>query len=340
MLWLDKETARLTHLDFEYARLPWPVDARHAGGHVEFEQLPTGPWIVRHWWLRMPLLVQWHPIRRPRIVGFHETGGLVTEFRHGGRVPAIAESDSEAVAPGTEWRVADDASPPAPPSLRGVVAVLGSGAPVPHATLLLLGPADSVHALALSTSRGWFEIIAPDSGRFRMVVSRAGYHVVSSEPLEVVPGRAVELRVNLRSLVEAGDSTAADTPSPPPESRLLAAVRRRRTSGITLFGFDRGEIAARRPASLLQLVAEVRGVYVVGPPGQYQVVLNRRRCAPAVYIDGYPAVGWRALALLPVQWVAAVEVFRTAEETPALSGSPDEPASECGTVFVWTIGAP
>jgi hypothetical protein len=55
-LWLDRGSAELRRLDFRYVNLPYPHDDwPQVGGMVEFERLGTGMWIVRRWYIRMPL---------------------------------------------------------------------------------------------------------------------------------------------------------------------------------------------------------------------------------------------------------------------------------------------
>lgn len=53
--WVDTTTAELQSLDFRYAfrdELP----ANESGGYVSFEYLPSGAWVVRDWFIRMPRL--------------------------------------------------------------------------------------------------------------------------------------------------------------------------------------------------------------------------------------------------------------------------------------------
>jgi len=53
-MWLDRETAELRRLEFDYTELPFPVDAAGLGGAIEFDRVRGGPWIVRDWSIRMP----------------------------------------------------------------------------------------------------------------------------------------------------------------------------------------------------------------------------------------------------------------------------------------------
>lgn len=98
VLWLDRETAELRHLEFRYVRLPWSeIESPHIGGRVEFERIPTGAWIVHHWWLRMPRLGRRIPslltyLRNPElvIVGYREAGGFVTDVQSADGSPIAA----------------------------------------------------------------------------------------------------------------------------------------------------------------------------------------------------------------------------------------------------------
>ncbi len=96
VLWLERATAELRYMEYEYANLEWDVPPRTAGGYVGFERLRTGAWIVRHWWIRMPELqierrrLQRGPagteiVERLTVVSVVEQGGEVTAtFNAGG----------------------------------------------------------------------------------------------------------------------------------------------------------------------------------------------------------------------------------------------------------------
>jgi hypothetical protein len=91
VLWLDSSTAELSHLEFSYTKLPWGVPASRVGGRVEFEQLSSGVWIVRRWYIRAPRMgVERTFFRlggslqlrtRERFVSIIEHGGEVVETR-------------------------------------------------------------------------------------------------------------------------------------------------------------------------------------------------------------------------------------------------------------------
>lgn len=54
VLWVDRQSAELLRLDYRYELLELPVETDLLGGEVEFDRLPDGGWIVRHWEIRTP----------------------------------------------------------------------------------------------------------------------------------------------------------------------------------------------------------------------------------------------------------------------------------------------
>lgn len=159
VLWLDRHTAELRFLEYRYVNLPLDVPTDQLGGNVEFERLPTGAWIVRRWWIRMPMV----EIRDEHLRRFDNTpetrrstvlAGLKQE---GGEVAAVA--------------AADDARPPE----VGTIALQGTAwdsirsAPLADATVQLSGT-----PLSTTTDEG---------GRFRMEMVPPGtYAVVLDHP--------------------------------------------------------------------------------------------------------------------------------------------------------------
>ncbi|MFQ5680368.1 MAG: carboxypeptidase regulatory-like domain-containing protein [Gemmatimonadota bacterium] len=96
VLWVDAATAELRELNVQYSDLDLAGLPRGTGGgaRVVFRRLPTGPWFVRRWWIRMPLLKE-HRVRLRREVrpyAFKEAGGEVVGLRvPGGESLTLAE---------------------------------------------------------------------------------------------------------------------------------------------------------------------------------------------------------------------------------------------------------
>lgn len=93
VLWLDRSTAELRSLEYRYTGLVLEEGMDSVGGHLEFEQLPGGAWIVPRWWIRMPTVKErrvqtrgWR-MRKVASIGLKEVGGEVIEVRTLAGVP-------------------------------------------------------------------------------------------------------------------------------------------------------------------------------------------------------------------------------------------------------------
>jgi hypothetical protein len=99
VLWVDEETGELRRLEYSYVNLALDVDTRGLGGRVYFQRLPTGAWISRRWWIRMPVIeetrtripVRGRDVRRVELTGLLERGGEVLSVvtHDGGRISQL-----------------------------------------------------------------------------------------------------------------------------------------------------------------------------------------------------------------------------------------------------------
>lgn len=83
-IWVDSTTAELRTLDFRYTSLD-DVPKNEAGGSVSFEYLPSGAWIVSHWYIRMPRFGERQRRKRTDLVllGYVDVGGEVSPLATG-----------------------------------------------------------------------------------------------------------------------------------------------------------------------------------------------------------------------------------------------------------------
>lgn len=84
-LWLDRQSAELRRLDFQYTRVPRWARGQEGGGALTFAPLPGGGWIVQRWLMNVPL---------PQAAG---SGGMqVWGAREwGGHVRAVLDKDNK-----------------------------------------------------------------------------------------------------------------------------------------------------------------------------------------------------------------------------------------------------
>ena len=124
-LWVDRQTAELRRMEFNYIRLPENVVSPRAGGRIEFMRLPNGAWIVRDWVIRMPYAKLTPQILgmadRVEVTGFHEKGGSADFIRapDGTVVYGTPSVPTVAVAP-TAPIARPDLTPSAPAAATAV----------------------------------------------------------------------------------------------------------------------------------------------------------------------------------------------------------------------------
>jgi len=148
-MWLDRRSAELRLLEFDYLNLPPILRVRNTGGEVAFLRLPTGSWLVHKWHIRMPRVTQTEvPTRFGRRTGNRTVsdvramevyGGDVREIRRGEELVFAAESGAEIDIARTAADIASLCTE-APDASHAVVwGVLrdSSGAPVRAGTVTL-----------------------------------------------------------------------------------------------------------------------------------------------------------------------------------------------------------
>lgn len=93
VMWLDERTGELRSVRYRYVRFPGTDPDLDLGGRVEFEQLPSGAWIVRRWNLEMPVVAD---VRRPEAVDVWDrrTVGIMEE---GGEVLTVVDREGRAI---------------------------------------------------------------------------------------------------------------------------------------------------------------------------------------------------------------------------------------------------
>lgn len=141
---VDTLTGELRSFDFAYANLPADLPRSGAGGHLSFDYLPTGVWIVSDWWIRMPQ-VEYQGGEGSRLAAVPVVRGYVDEGGH------VVDSDGELLQ--LDRRRGG--------TLRGVVYDSLRGRPLAGARVSVVGS-----RLATRTdSAGRFEITTAPSGR-------------------------------------------------------------------------------------------------------------------------------------------------------------------------------
>ena len=197
-LWIDQKSAELRDLDFAYRQLqdlPRTSKSEDFGGHLEFQRMATGAWIVERWVIRMPLLVEGSMLARDPVVipgspptrpdriqlaGVREAGGEVLET----------------VARGTRRELSTEVA-----SVRGVVYDSTRMAPLGGAHVFL----DGTQFAAKSTADGSFLIEKVPPGTYSISVVHPRFDSLSV----AAPSATIDLRPNDERMAQlAGPSTA------------------------------------------------------------------------------------------------------------------------------------
>ncbi len=189
-LWLDAKSFELRLVDFTYDRVRAGVDSSAVGGEVHFVRLGSGAWVVRRWFLRVPVLgrptqplstegsAPWVLVR-PTMTRLSEEGGLVT---------------TDAMRP-----------PVAPANISGVLRDSSGKNPLPNGVVRLAGT--DRRSAPDNEGRFVFDSVAP--GTYTLVAQAPGYDslgtAAASVAIEVAGGesRRVQLvALNARAVTE------------------------------------------------------------------------------------------------------------------------------------------
>ncbi len=171
VLWVDRGTGELRHLDFGYPATDLDGPTEHLGGRVEFEPLPGGAWVVRRWRIRMPRVGR----RVVRYGGASSFRSVVQSIREeGGEILEIRTPAGELVRAAGRARLA------------GAVYDGAGAGPLAGAAVRLAGTPYATR----TDARGRFRMDDLPEGRYRVEV---GHPRLDSLAISL-PGREVELR--------------------------------------------------------------------------------------------------------------------------------------------------
>ena len=327
VMWLDRETAQLQLLEFQYDRLPWPVSLRHAGGQIDFEQLPNGLWFVSEWRLRLPRLSRFTRGTRIglyRVVSYSETGGYVVQLRRGDGTPVLRTFISTPEAMQVDSALpTGDAFSSAPSGIAGAVTNVNSGETLEGAVVVLLDHSETIRGIAVSDSSGAFAIRPPRAGSYSLMINRRGFRSTTSALVDLPAGIVIGTRANLR-------------PSEPVDPTRDSTSFRGFGDVIPTFRFTREDIERAGVQSVFDLSLTVAGVRMAGVLNRPVLLLNEQGCAPTAYIDGRPSATSQVLQVPISSWVELVELSISPDDTPPQYLAEDPNVARCGTILIWS----
>lgn len=178
-IWLDGSNFELRYVEFRYTNLITIPRSPHLGGEVHFLRHESGAWVVRRWFIRMPLF----PTIRPAIggAGFARNAPLPSVYR-------IIEQGGGLFLPQLRtWEK--------PGFIEGVITDSTGRRPLRGAMISLSGTPYSTEVD--SAGRFRFDSIPP--GAYTLLASQREYadlgQLADDEPLNVVAGETYRSRM-------------------------------------------------------------------------------------------------------------------------------------------------
>jgi hypothetical protein len=128
VMWLDPQANTLRSVNFDYVNLPIPLRVARTSGRVEFQELPSGQWIVPRWYIRMPRVSQVATdagpgaVARDTLLGYQEVGGASRPAGTSSPSPAGSNQPGNAASPLGSNNAPDSTNVPAAQSvITGIV---------------------------------------------------------------------------------------------------------------------------------------------------------------------------------------------------------------------------
>jgi len=339
VLWVDRASAELRRLDFEFVNVPPALAAPGLGGRVEFERLQSGAWIIRDWYLRSPeqvvLQPRWQELpgrTRTVVVGYLDEGGVARAIGN----PTLRLTEVAA-------RLREETVEMSDLVLR---LISPQGRPIAGATVLVAELDSSLTTGADGAIR------LPDIpvGRLRARVLAVGYHPLGIG-LELRSGRRLlDTTIGLRRAAQPLDSIVVAGRAAEFRAGKMEDFERRRALGFGKF-LTRAELhdplrggldLQFRRFARIKLVpcglgyAAAAWDRLAGPSGGH---CKTDACFMTVYLDG--ALYWSDDMPVPPPDLSkfnpltleAAEVYRSPAEMPIEYGGT---GSLCGVILLWT----
>lgn len=343
-LWVDRVSAELRALEYEYVNVPSAVRTAGLGGRSEFARLPTGDWIIRDWYIRMPDRVDFQrrpasrqEVRADSVVGFIDDGGTARPL--GDASVLIAEAEA---------RTSGGASV----TLHDVRLTVRSsdGQPI-EAALIAVAELDTT---VRTNASGQVRLTDVAEKRLRLRFRAIGYAPGSAVIAFSESRRSIDTTLTMTAVAQRLDSIVV-TETTTPVLGKMAGFERRRKEGFGRFLTMEQLHDPLRPRLDLQLrrFGRIRVVpcglgyaaaNMFGAPAEQMASckpppLMDDVCFMTIYMDGAlfysnttPGRPFdiSSLNLLDFQ---GMEVYRSAAEMPPEYNTT---GSYCGVIVLWT----
>ena len=245
------------------------------------------------------------------------------------------------------------ASSGAAQTLRGYLRDAQTQQPIEHALLVMLTESRDSVTYAVTNERGYFSVTSPKSGSFLLVASALGYREKLAGVFDLGMGAEMTLDIRVAPAPLAIDSLLVGVERPVLEHYLVrnGFVHRseRNVGGYFITPHDIEKSSARTTEGLF---SGVRGITVrsssgVLSPGD-RVLMHSPTgredgvCTPTIFVDAVSVrydhtAGVSLSAIVPLEHVLAVEVYRSPAEIPVEFNITRRYEEDlCGVLVFWT----
>jgi hypothetical protein len=219
-------------------------------------------------------------------------------------------------------------------TIRGTLLERDSNRPINLGFVVLLTESGDSITSTITNRMGRFEVASPDPGNFLLLAAALGHRETTVGVFELGEGGelSVEFRIPVEPLTLDGLLVQAGRVGQLP-GLVLNGFSRRMQQGLGRF-ITPADIALSPAFRTADLFVGMLGVSVDGE--RVQVRTGGRTCTPQIWIDGLPQSRDADFALdfiIPLEAIAAVEVYRRATEVPLQYGGS---RAGCGVFLFWT----
>lgn len=241
--------------------------------------------------------------------------------------------------------------------VRGRIAEKSSRAPVAGVGVLLLDRTNRPRMAALTDSSGYYRIVAPAEGAYRLNFSRAGLTTLSINTLNLRSGSEIvldtALTMSITTLTPVSVEAKLEVHPPPGNPHKYDEFLRRKSLGFGHF-ITRDEIDSKPQSDTRALFSHIAGIKFRIDGSRW--FLTSQRCSggsipgmgsgssrnpvkdnkydPIIFINGLQmsrnSNGMEMLREIPPQDIEAVEVYQGAAEMPA-----EAKGDACFAIFIW-----
>jgi hypothetical protein len=221
-------------------------------------------------------------------------------------------------------------------AVRGTLVLADSDLPLSFGTIELLDRELNVIASTLSDALGKFVLRSPRPGTFSLRGSHMNADELVASGVRLAVGDVIDVVLTLPLRPIELDPLTVSVPA---EQRFLLSngfYSRSVSTAGTFFTPD--QIQLMRPDRPTDLLRQIPGVQLTpdpNNPSRHSIRFSRvgfaGYCRPKIVVDAVTMVGLD-LDELPVEDVAAVEIYKSALETPMQFSGLN---AACGTIVIW-----